>query len=126
MFFEEKDILVLKNIRFKDGKLDTSIHGHPVLVIKVEDDCFYYLTITSKPKDNHPNEFYKIYKDYTNRFKKEVNYINLKYVYKSEIKNYSPVGYITDEEFNEIMNELYFYQENIGRDKDYKKIRKFI
>ena len=126
MFFEEKDILLLTNIRFKNGLLDTSIHGHPVLVIKVENNFFYYLTITSTNKDNFSNEFYKIYKDKTNKFKKEINYINLKFVYKAEIKNYTPVGHIDDEVFDEIMNELYFYQENNGMDKDYTKIRKYV
>lgn len=126
MFFEEKDILMLKNIKFKNGLLDTSIYGHPVLVIKVEDGYFYYLTITSSDKTAYSNEFYKICKDKTNKFKKTVNYINLKYIYKAEIKNYIPVGYLTDEVYNEVMNELYYYQENIKTDKEYTGVKKYI
>ena len=105
MFFEEKDILMLKNIKFKNGLLDTSIYGHPVLVIKVEDGYFYYLTITSSDKTAYSNEFYKIYKDKTNNI---------------------PVGYLTDEVYNEVMNELYYYQENIKTDKEYTRVKKYI
>ncbi len=123
MFFEEKDILMLKNIRFKDGILDASIYGHPVLVIKVEKEYFYYLVITSSYKKTHFNQFYKIYKNKTNRFKRNICYIDLKNIYKSEIKNYMPVGYLTDELYNEVMNELHYYQENIKTDKEYTRVK---
>ena len=63
---------------------------------------------------------------YTNKFKKTVNYINLKYIYKAEIKNYIPVGYLTDEVYNEVMNELYYYQENIKTDIEYTRVKKYI
>ena len=96
------------------------------MVIKVEDGYFYYLTITSSDKTAYSNEFYKIYKDKTNRFKKTVNYINLKYIYKAEIKNYIPVGYLTDEVYNKVMNELYYYQENIKTDIEYTRVKKYI
>ena len=126
MFFEEKDILMLRNIRFKDGLLDASIYGHPVLVIKVEKEYFYYLTITSSDKESYSNEFYKIYKDKTNKCKKTVNYINLKDIYKAEIKNYAPIGYLTDEVYDDVMNKLYYFQENIKTDEEYTRVKKYI
>ena len=57
MFTEEQDIINLKNIIYKDaGRIDLSLTGHPVLIIKVTDTHFYYLTISSSSnRTSHRN-----------------------------------------------------------------------
>ena len=59
MFAEEQDIINLRNIIYKDvGRIDFSLTGHPVLIIRVTDSHFYYLTISSSSnKTLHKNNY---------------------------------------------------------------------
>lgn len=127
MFAEEQDIINLKNIIYKDaGRIDLSLTGHPVLIIKVTDTHFYYLTISSSSnrtshRNNHQHFILKKNKD--NGLKAPMNFINLKNIYKREIDNYTPYGFVNDALFKKIISELKYYQENITEDELYSEIK---
>lgn len=126
MLADEQDIILLKNIIFKDkNKIDTSLTGHPVLIISVTDTHFYYLVITSSTKKQKflkNNEYYPLEKNKNNKLRSLISYINLKNIYKQELKNYVPIGYIKDKEYNDIINNLAYYQENIKQDNLYNEL----
>ena len=109
MFAEEQDIINLRNIVYKDaGRIDLSLTGHPVLIIKVTDTHFYYLTISSSSnRTSHRN----------------THFINLKNIYKQEIANYAPYGFVNDYLFKNIITKLKYYQENITEDELYSEIK---
>ena len=52
-----------------------------------------------------------------------MNYINLKNIYKQEINNYVPYGFVNDELFKKIINDLKYYQENITEDEFYSEVK---
>lgn len=126
MLADEQDIILLKNIIFKDqNKIDTSLTGHPVLIISVTDTHFYYLVITSSAKKKKflkNNEYYPLEKNNKNKLRSLVSYINLKNIYKQELKNYVPIGYVKDKEYDDIINHLAYYQENIKQDNLYNEL----
>lgn len=126
MLADEQDIILLKNIIFKDqNKIDTSLTGHPVLIISVTETHFYYLVITSSAKKKKflkNNEYYPLEKNNKNKLRSLVSYINLKNIYKQELKNYVPIGYIKDKEYDDIINHLAYYQENIKQDNLYNEL----
>lgn len=127
MFAEEQDIINIKNIIYKDAvRIDFSLTGHPVLIIRVTDTHFYYLTISSSSnKTLHKNNYqhFSLRKNKDNRLKAPINYINLKNIYKQEINNYAPYGYVDDKLFKKIMEQLKYYQENINKDEYYDEIK---
>lgn len=127
MFAEEQDIINIKNIIYKDaGRIDFSLTGHPVLIIRVTDTHFYYLTISSSSnKTLHKNNYqhFSLRKNKDNRLKAPINYINLKNIYKQEINNYAPYGYVDVKLFKKIMEQLKYYQENINKDEYYDEIK---
>lgn len=127
MFAEEQDIINLRNIIYKDaGRIDFSITGHPVLIIRVTDTHFYYLTISSSSnKTLHKNNYqhFSLKRNKDNRLKAPINYINLKNIYKQELNNYVPYGYVDDKLFKQIMKQLKFYQENINKDEYYDEVK---
>lgn len=127
MFAEEKDLINLKNIVYKDaGRIDFSLTGHPVLIILVTDKEFYYLTISSSSnKTSHRNEsqHFKLKRNKNNNLRSPMNYINLKNIYKTEINNYAPYGYVDDKTYSEVIKKLKYYQENIKKDEYYDEIK---
>ena len=127
MFAEEQDIINLKNIVYKDaGRIDLSLTGHPVLIINVTDTHFYYLTISSSSnKTSHRNthQHFILKKNKENGLKAPMNFINLKNIYKREIANYTPYGFVNDSLFNIIISKLKYYQENITEDELYLEIK---
>lgn len=130
MFAEEQDIINIKNIIYKDaGRIDFSLTGHPVLIIRVTDTHFYYLTISSSSnKTLHKNndQHFSLRKNKNNRLKAPINYINLKNIYKQEINNYAPYGYVDDKLFKKIMEQLKYYQETIKKDEYYDEIKDYL
>lgn len=127
MFAEKQDIINLKNNIYKDAKrIDISLTGHPVLIIHVTDTHFYYLTISSssnKTSNRNNYQHYILKKNKENCLKAPLNYINLKNIYKKEIDSHSPLGYVNDIEFNKIMKNFKYYQENITKDEYYSEIK---
>lgn len=127
MFAETQDIINLKNIIYKDaGRIDFSLTGHPVLIIHVTETHFYYLTISSSSnKTLHRNihQHFILKKNKDNKLKAPVNYINLKNIYKQEINNYVPYGFVNDALFKTIIKDLKYYQENIKEDELYSEIK---
>ena len=130
MLAEEQDIINLKNIIYKDARrIDFSLTGHPVLIIRVTDSHFYYLTISSSSnKTLHKNNYqhFALKKNKENKLKAPINYINLKNIYKQEINTYAPYGYVDDRLFKIIMKNLKYYQENIHKDEFYDEIKKYL
>lgn len=130
MFAEAQDIINLKNIIYKDAsRIDLSLTGHPVLIIHVTETHFYYLTISSSSnKTLHRNTYqhFILKKNKDNRLKAPMNYINLKNIYKQEINNYVPYGYVNDILFKEIISALKYYQENIRKDEFYLEIKNIL
>lgn len=127
MFAEAQDIINLKNIIYKDaGRIDFSLTGHPVLIIHVTETHFYYLTISSssnKTLHRNTHQHFILKKNKDNRLKAPRNYINLKNIYKQEINNYVPYGFVNDVLFKRIINDLKYYQENITEDEFYSEIK---
>lgn len=127
MFAETQDIINLKNIIYKDvGRIDFSLTDHPVLIIHVTETHFYYLTISSSSnKTLHRNihQHFILKKNKDNKLKAPVNYINLKNIYKQEINNYVPYGFVNDALFKTIIKNLKYYQENIKEDELYSEIK---
>ncbi len=127
MFAEEKDIINMKNIIYKDAnRIDFSLTGHPVLIISVTATHFYYLTISSSSyKTLHKNNFqhFLLRKNKDNRLKAPINYINLKNIYKQEKNNYAPYGFVDEKLFKQIIKQLKFYQEQIKKDDLYDEIK---
>lgn len=127
MFSEAQDIINLKNIIYKDsGRIDFSLTGHPVLIIHVTETHFYYLTISSssnKTLHRNTHQHFILKKNKDNRLKAPMNYINLKNIYKQEINNYVPYGFVNDVLFERIINALKYYQENITEDEFYSEIK---
>lgn len=125
MFAEEQDIIMLKNIRFKDyNKFDLSLNGHPVLIIHKTDDYFYYLTL-SRSTNKNPKKIgyhYMIKKSNKNGLTAPISYVNLRNIYKAEIKGYVPIGRIKDEEYLEILKQLSNFQKKYKTDENYKEI----
>ena len=119
-----------EDIIYKDaGRIDFSITGHPVLIIRVTDTHFYYLTISSSSnKTLHKNndQHFSLRKNKNNRLKAPINYINLKNIYKQEINNYAPYGYVDDKLFKKIMEQLKYYQETIKKDEYYDEIKDYL
>ena len=130
MFAEEQDIINLSNIIYKDaGRIDFSITGHPVLIIRVTDTHFYYLTISSSSnKALHKNNYqhFPLRKNKDNKLKAPINYINLKNIYKQEINNYVPFGFVDDILFKKIIKQFKYYQEVITKDELYDEIKNYI
>ena len=52
-----------------------------------------------------------------------MNFINLKNIYKQEIANYAPYGFVNDYLFKNIITKLKYYQENITEDELYSEIK---
>lgn len=127
MFAETQDIINLKNIIYKDvGRIDFSLTGHPVLIIHVTESHFYYLTISSssnKALRRNTHQHFVLQKNKDNKLKAPMNYINLKNIYKQEINNYAPYGFVNDVIFKKIINDLKYYQENITEDEYYSEIK---
>ena len=127
MFAEAQDIINLKNIIYKDaGRIDFSLTVHPVLIIHVTETHFYYLTISSssnKTLHRNTHQHFILKKNKDNRLKAPRNYINLKNIYKQEINNYVPYGFVNDVLFKRIINDLKYYQENITEDEFYSEIK---
>lgn len=127
MFAEAQDIINLKNIIYKDaGRIDFSLTGHPVLIIHFTETHFYYLTISSssnKTLHRNTHQHFILKKNKDNRLKAPRNYINLKNIYKQEINNYVPYGFVNDVLFKRIINDLKYYQENITEDEFYSEIK---
>ena len=130
MFAEEQDIINIKNIIYKDaGRIDFSLTGHPVLIIRVTDTHFYYLTISSsRNKTLHKNNYqhFLLMKNKDNKLEAPINYINLKNIYRQEINSYAPYGYVDDKLFKKIIEQLKYYQENINKDEYYDEIKDYI
>ena len=130
MFAEAQDIINLKNIIYKDAsRIDFSLTGHPVLIIYVTKTHFYYLTISSssnKTLHRNTHQHFILKKNKDNRLKAPMNYINLKNIYKQEINNYVPYGFVNDVLFKRIINDLKYYQENITEDELYSEIKDMI
>lgn len=130
MIAEEQDIINLKNIVYKDaGRIDYSLTGHPVLIIHVTDTHFYYLTISSSSnktlhKNNH--QHFSLRKNKNNRLKAPINYVNLKNIYKQEINNHIPYGFVEDNIFKIIIEKLNYYQEKINKDEYYDEIKDYL
>lgn len=129
MLAEQQDIINLRNIIYKDaGRIDLSLTGHPVLIICVTDTHFYYLTISSSSnKTTHRNnkQHFILRKNRDNRLKAPINYINLKNIYKQEINNYVPYGFVDDDLFKRITDSLKYYQEKIKKDEYYDEVKKW-
>ena len=127
MFLEKQDIINLKNIIYKDiNKIDLSLSGHPVLIICVRKTHFYYLTISSssnKSLHRNINQHFILKKNKDNRLKSPMNYINLKNIYKQEINNYIPYGFVNDLLFKKIISALKYYQENVAMDTLYLEVK---
>lgn len=127
MFLEKQDIINLKNIIYKDiNKIDLSLSGHPVLIICVRKTHFYYLTISSssnKSLHRNINQHFILKKNKDNRLKSPMNYINLKNIYKQEINNYIPYGFVNDLLFKKIISALKYYQENVAMDNLYLEVK---
>lgn len=104
-----QEIVFIKNLHFKDNnKLDTRKRGHPVLIIHTTDEYIYFLKIsTHPPKSETEEEQY---------FFEGLGYINLKYIYKKERLGYLYYTYLSDEEFNNVMDIFYYYQNFINQD----------
>ena len=130
MFAEKQDIINLKNIIYKDvGRIDLKLTGHPVLIIHVTDTHFYYLTISSSSNNTlHKNNYqhFALRKNKDNNLKAPINYINLKNIYKQEINNYVPYGFVDDKTFNQIIIKLKYYQENINKDNLFEEIKNIL
>ncbi len=130
MFAEEQDIINIKNIIYKDaGRIDFSLTGHPVLIIRVTDTHFYYLTISSSSnKTLHKNNYqhFLLMKNKDNKLEAPINYINLKNIYRQEINSYAPYGYVDDKLFKKIIEQLKYYQENINKDEYYDEIKDYL
>lgn len=130
MFAEEQDIINLKNIVYKDaGRIDFSLTGHPVLIIYVTEKHFYYLTISSssnKTLNRNKHQHFVLKKNKDNKLKAPMNYINLKNIYKQEINNYIPYGFVDDEIFKNIIKQFKYYQENVTKDQLYNEIKRYI
>lgn len=127
MFADEKDIIILRNIFYKDQKKrDLSLRGHPVLIIKKTETDFYYLTISSSSsKTSHKlkGQHYKIRRNLENNLKSPVSFINLKNIYKSEIKGYCSYGTIDEEEYDEIIRRFDNFQNNVQKDEFYDEVK---
>ena len=129
MFCYEQDITMLKNIKFKDGLLDTRIAGHPVLIILVTDTYFYYLTMSSSSRriaEKHPSQYYALTKDNANKLRVPISYVNLKNVYQQEIANYIPRGKVKQKKYQAIIKNLKIYQHDIEEDNVYTRIKEYL
>ncbi len=130
MLAEEQDIINLRNIIYKDaGRVDFSITGHPVLIIRVTETYFYHLTISSSSnKALHKNNYqhFSLKKNKDNKLKAPISYINLKNIYKQEINNYIPYGFVDDILFKKIIKQFKYYQEVINKDELYDEIKNYI
>jgi len=123
-----QDVIFIKNLTFKDTNThDLKIAGHPALVIHVTDSYFYFLLLsTHPPKLNNKSADY-ILKNYTYcHFKFENTHIDLKNIYRQKIPEYwiSPVSYIEDHIFEDIMNNFFYYQENVCEDEYFSEVKK--
>lgn len=129
-FINEQDIIILRNIVYKENnRIDTSIKGHPVLVIGITEYCFYYLTISSSTNINSLNnehKYFKLIKNKSNRLKRNVSYVNLKNIYKAPIQSFKPLGHVSDEVFQKLILSLKYYQENFSADEKYLEIKDII
>lgn len=127
MYFKEGDILYLNNTKFKDGILDSSIKGHPVLVLKIYNEVFYYLIITSNVKRGlKPLSYYKIYKDKNNKLRKDISFVNVKNIYYRNIDNYIARGRLKSSDYMNVLKNLKYFQENIKLDEEYTKLKKVL
>lgn len=128
MIAEEQDIIMIKNIMFKDqNKLDLRLHGHPVLIIHKTDDYFYYVTISSTTNKNPHKligQHYELKKNNINKLTSPISYINLKNIYKEETKGYIPIGHVNDSEYLKILKQLSEFQKKYKEDEYFKEVTK--
>lgn len=127
-FVNEQDIIILRNIIYKDNnKIDTSLSGHPIVVIGVKGDYFYYLTMSScRGQNSNMYQHFKLFKSHTNRLKRNVSFVNLKNIYKAQVTSFNPYGHVSDEIFQKLILSLKYYQENLRTDENYLEIKDII
>ena len=127
MIAEEQDIIMLQNILFKDhNELDLHLNGHPVLIIHKTEDYFYYLTISSNTNKNPRKQgyHYPLKKTKKNRLTTPISYVNLRNIYKAEIKGYLPVGHINNDEYLKIIKQFNDFQRKYKKDEFFNEIIK--
>ena len=127
MIAEEQDIIMLQNIVFKEyNELDLHLNGHPILIIHKTEDYFYYLTISSSTNKNFRKRvyYYPLKKNKQNGLTIDISYINLKNIYKAEIKGYLPVGYINNDEYLKIIKQFSNFQRKYKKDEYFNEMIK--
>lgn len=122
MYYERGTLINKKNILFKQSnKLDSRIHGHPVILpidFGFEDSYLYFFTLSSQIEHyiKEPERYFLLKKTRGSGLRTN-SIVDLKYVYKCEFFNTIPTGIIPKNLNYEIIKKFYKYN-NVVVDED--------
>lgn len=116
MNYECGTIHIRKDIKFKDGGIDTRRFGHPTVVAldtNFKTSHIYYLTMSSNPSalaEDVDREYFLLKPTRKNQLRSP-SYINLKFIYKVENSFMPDKGCIDRDVFVGLMKKFMAYQE---------------